>query len=180
MQIEFQTTAGGMKGRAVMLLEGKEIKFEKGVRKTTSKDEIELLLSSDLFRRGELKLVTEKVHVAKYLQDDQLPEVLTVELLKKLDDDGIRQLADHYQTQERNLVPIIRAELRGKPVDDEAQTIIDESMAPEKSEAEKNLEAALADGTLTFKSPWYKSADGSFKTRDRKEVLKWLESNNGM
>lgn len=180
MQIEFQTTAGGMKGRAVMLLEGKEIKFEKGVRKTTSKDEIELLLSSDLFRRGELKLVTEKAHVAKYLQDDQLPEVLTVELLKKLDDDGIRQLADHYQTQERNLVPIIRAELRGKPVDDEAQTIIDESMAPEKSEAEKNLEAALADGTLTFKSPWYKSADGSFKTRDRKEVLKWLESNNGM
>lgn len=179
MQVTFGMISGGVNGIAVVNIDNKEYKFNKGVRNVTSKEEIEILMGSPLFSRGELQLVTAPEVVARYLEGED-PDVFDSETLSGITDEGIRMLAKLYSTREKNLVALIKPQLRGKSVTNEAQEIIDKYAKPDQSSAESNLEKALKDGTLIYAKPWYKTADESFKTKNKQEILKWVENNYGV
>jgi hypothetical protein len=179
MQVTFGMTSGGVNGIAVINIDNKEYKFNKGVRNVTSKEEIELLMSTSLFERGELQLVTPPEVVARYLEGED-PDVLDTETLNSITEEGIRMLAKLYNTREKNLVALIKPQLRGKSVTDDAQEIIDKYAKPDQSTAEIKLESAIKDGTVIHAKPWYKTSDDSFKTKNKQEILKWVENNYGV
>ncbi len=179
MQVTFGMTSGGVNGIAVVNIDNKEYKFNKGVRNVTSKEEIELLMSTALFSRGELQLVTPPDVVARYLEGED-PDIFDSETLNGITEEGIRLLAKLYNTREKNLVALIKPQLRGKSVTNEAQEIIDKYAKPDQSTAEIKLESAIKDGTVIVAKPWYKTSDESFKTKNKQEILKWVEHNYGV
>jgi len=179
MQVTFGMISGGVNGIAVVNIGNKEYKFNKGVREVTSKEEIETLMGSSLFSRGELQLITPPEVVARYLEGD-IPDVFDTETLNAITDEGIRELAKLYNTREKVLVALIKPELKGTPVMNEAQEMIDKYAKPAKSTADIKLEAAMADGTVVYAKPWYKTADDAYKTKNKQEILNWVETNYGV
>lgn len=176
MQVTFGMTNGGVQGIAVINIDNREYKFNKGVRNVTSKDEIEALMGSELFERGEMVLVTPHEEVARYLDGD-IPDKFTKELLEQITEEGLIKLAKQYQTKEQRLVGLIKPQLRGKPISNAAQEIIDSHMKPKVSKADELLEKALADGTVAFSKPWYSARNGEYKTRSKDEILTWVTNN---
>jgi hypothetical protein len=175
MTVTFGSTSGGIYGIATHKIGEKTFIFKEGLCRVESKEDIMAILGSEIYRRNEIVLIDDVQAVDEYLSGKE-PDRITFELLDKVSTNVIYKLAVIYGTRERRAVSIIKAELVGKFINTEASEVIGDLEAPSE-EPTNLLEKAIDKGVLTFKSPWYRSADNSFSTRKKAEAEDWCIEN---
>lgn len=182
MEVTFGSTKTQLRGLATHELNQKLFVFRNGVYKTTDKQEIVNLLGSEVYRRGEIRLADDIDLVSKYLEGED-PEYLNMSILGDLELDALIELANLYGTKDRRRAPIIRAELNGKPVINDAIGVLERYKSKADQGAKKNVseedmleqvEAAVVAGRLTKAGPWYKEIGTEFKSRNVKEVYEHI------
>lgn len=142
---------------------GRDLKFRSGIFKTSKKQEIEELLHSDIYKDETIQLVDPIELVDKYLKGDQ-PDILSEELLQGVDDEGVRKIAKALhvpQRKHKNYPEVIRTLVRGEPITNYIQKVIDEHER-EKPE-ESLLNKAMDEGIVYRNGPWYKYRKGDEK-----------------
>jgi hypothetical protein len=151
MDVYFRFTNG--EHRAAHKIKDHRISFTGGVYKTTDKEIITDILSSDLYKRGELVMVGDSDTISNYLAGQE-PDYLAKELVYSLPDDCVKELAAVCGTREKKAVMIIRAELIGLPITDEVSEVIDQysiNNEPVIDIVAKGLE----EGLVTKNKRWY-------------------------
>jgi hypothetical protein len=179
MEVYFANKVTVPNGLASHKIGNNLVVFKNGITKTTDKHLIVDILGSEIYRRGEVKLISDLSHVDQYLSGED-PETFTMDILNTVSDEGIRELAQSYQTKERVRTMLIKAELKGREVTDAAMSILEtypKSNTPKKMTGNDKLEfieGAVSAGKLTKAGPWYKVIDGDFKSRNIDEVYDYL------
>lgn len=183
MEVTFGSTKTQLRGLATHELNQKLFIFRNGIYKTTDKQEIVNLLGSEVYRRGEIRLADNIDLVSKYLEGED-PEYLSMDVLSQLALDALIELATLYGTKDRQRAPIIRAELNGKPVTNDAMEVLERyKVKATQGETKRKVseddmleevEAAVVAGRLTKAGPWYKEIGTEFKSRNVKEVYEHI------
>lgn len=178
MEVYFASSPTTPRGRAAHTIGGQTLVFNKGIYKTSDKSRVVDILASEIYRRGEVKLVSDHDVVNGYLEGNE-PDYFNMEVLNKITDDGIRELARIYETKERTRPMIIKAEVTGKEIVDAAVNVMETYKRTAKSEAIKPREfvdAAVEAGKLIKAGVWYKEVDGDFKTKNTDEAYEFLKA----
>lgn len=166
MEVYFASTPTVGTGNAYHKIGSTLKAFKKGIYKTTDKEDIIEIMSSEIYRRGEVKLVSDHELVNDYLGGED-PEYFTLDLLNKVSDEGLKVLAREYQTKNQIMPNIIKAELNKLPISDTAQTIINahEAKPKELTDEDKRayVDGLVESGRIQKAGPWY--TDGEFKDR---------------
>jgi hypothetical protein len=152
MDVYFRFTNG--EHRSAHKIKDHRITFTGGVYKTTDKDIITDILSSDLYKRGELVMLGDSDTISNYLAGEE-PDYLTKEMVYSLPDDCVRELAFVCNTREKKAVMIIRAELIGLPITDEVSAVI-EQYSVNNEPVIDIIAKAIEDGLLIKNNRWYK------------------------
>lgn len=173
----FGATRGGKIGSAVHEIAGQPRVFKNGIFSTTDKKLVKSILSSEIYRRNEIIMVTDEDLVDRYLNGEEA-EYLTNEILDSLPDEVIFELADVCRTKNRRKLNIIKSELYKHPVTNEVREVLDRN---EVSTTGKDADAVVQEffdkGILVKKGAWTSSADGSFKAQKAEEVREWCMEN---
>jgi hypothetical protein len=176
MEVYFASTPTTGKGRAYHKIGKSRLTFDKGIYKTTDKETIIDVMSSEIFRRGEVKLISDHALVDSYLGGEE-PEYFNAEILAKISDEGLKALAAEYRTKNQIHPNIIRAELNKLPVSDVALKIIEGHKAEPKkltdAEIREYVDGLVDAGRVIKAGPWY--TYGEFKTRLYVEVYEKLQ-----
>jgi len=166
MEVYFASTPTTGKGRAYHRIGDYQVVFDKGVYKTTDKEQVISIMASEIYRRGEVKLVSDHELVDNYLGGDE-PEYFDMNLLSKISDEGLKVLAREYRTKNQIHPNIIKAELNKQPVNDVALKVIEAHPTKPKEvtdeEKREHVDGLVSAGRLTKTGPWY--IDGDFKDR---------------
>lgn len=134
----------------------KTILSKNGVFRTADKEVIETLISSELYKRNEVYMMSNPDLVNDYLIGDE-PDYLTSELLRKLPDEAILELATVVGTKNKSQVMIVRSELRNEPITDVVREVLN---GYELLEGQIDLlEQALEHNIVQFKRIWYTFPD---------------------
>lgn len=178
MEVYFASHPTRGMGTAVHNIAGKNYVFkEGGIHVATDKNDVVDILASEVYRRGEVKLVSDHDVVEKYLSGEE-PDKFTMDVLNSVSDEGLRELAAVYQTKEKVRSMIIKAELRGKPVINAAVNILETyPLEGKKKQASKRevVEAAVEAGQIIKAGVWYKLLDDTFKTKNIEEMYEKLQ-----
>jgi len=151
MDVAFRFTNGAR--RAAHMVNGYRINSKSGTYVTSKKEIVESLLSSDLMRRSEIVMLTDANLVNNYLAGDE-PDYLDRELLLRLPDQCVVELATMLNLKFPNQVMIARAEMNGQPITDAVKRIIDYYKV-EGDVVEDIIEKGKADGLIEQNRQWY-------------------------
>ena len=179
MEVQFHSPNTKIDGLAAHKIKNSLVVFNKGLFKTTDKEKITDILSSEIYRRGEIALVSDYGLVDRYLDGDD-PEYFTPEILSEVSDEGLRKLGDLYLTKDRVRTSIIKAEIKGREVTDQAFDILKTHKKTTKSKAltgddkKEAVEAAVITGSLVKAGPWYSAPGTDFKSRNIEEVYEFI------
>jgi hypothetical protein len=175
MEVYFASTPTTGKGRAYHRIGNAQVVFDKGIYKTTDKEQVISIMASEIYRRGEVKLVSDHELVDSYLGGDE-PEYFNMELLGRISDEGLKVLAREYHTKNLIHPNIIKAELNKQPVTDVAVKIMEAHPSKPKEvtdEEKRDHVDGLVEATRIAKSgPWY--VDGEYKTRSYLEMYEHI------
>lgn len=177
MEVYFASTPTTGNGKAYHKIGGFQLAFNKGLYKTTDKEQIIDIMASDVFRRGQVKLVSDHELVDNYLGGEE-PEYFDMKILAKVSVEGLKSLAAEYQTKNRIHPNIIKAELNKLPISDVAIKIMEAHKAKPKemtdAEIREYVDGLVEAGSTVVKAgPWYKM--GEFKTRSYVEIYEKLQ-----
>jgi hypothetical protein len=171
MEVYFASTPTTGNGSAFHKIGKTQKTFRKGIYKTTDKEEIIEIISSEIYKRGEVKLVTDHQLVDNYLGGED-PDYLTMDVLNKVSDEGLKALGREYRTKNTILPNIIKAELNKQPLTDVAMQIITAhptKTKPITTEAKReHVEGLVEAGRIDKVGVWYKK--GEYKTRSYEEM----------
>jgi single-stranded DNA-specific DHH superfamily exonuclease len=177
MEVYFSSNSTQLNGRAAHQIGKHLCLFNGGVFKTTDKERVVDILASEIYRRGEVTLVTDYDLVDGYLSGDE-PDYFSLEILNGISEEGIRELAKIYQTKENTRPMIIKAELNGREIVDAAVNV----MVTYKNTGQKTttskidyVKAAVEAGKLVKAGVWYKAVEGTFKTKNIDEAYEYLK-----
>lgn len=180
-QAESQAKGRKRRGKGTIIYQrhnGRDLKFRSGIFKTSNKDEISELLHSDIYKDETIQLVDPIELVDSYLRGDE-PDELTEELLQKVSDEGVRKIAKALhipQSKHKNYPNVIRTMVRGEPITNYIQKIIEEHEreAPEESLLQKAMDAEI----IYRNGPWYKYKTDAPKDysigKTEAKVQEWL------
>jgi hypothetical protein len=178
MEVYFSSNPTLLTGRAAHQIGKHLCLFNNGVYKTTDKERVVDILSSEIYRRGEVKLQTDYDLVDSYLSGDE-PDYFSIEILNAITEEGIRELAKVYQTKETTRSMIIKAELNGREIVDAAVNIMETYKDTGKKATTNKIDyvkAAVEAGKLVKAGVWYKAVEGSFKTKNIDEAYEHLKA----
>jgi hypothetical protein len=171
MEVYFASTPTTGNGKAFHKIGRTQVVFNKGVYKTTDKEQVIDIMSSEIFRRGEVLLVSDAELVDNYLGGEE-PEYFDLELLSKISDEGLKVLAREYRTKNQIHPNIIKAELHRQPVSDTALKIIEAHPMKPKGMTDEDkrgyVDGLVDSGSIIKAGPWY--TRGEFKTRSYLEM----------
>lgn len=155
--------------------------FKWGKRRTADKKEIDNIMSSSRFNENDIKLDTPIADVADYLNGKE-HDRFSDEYLDTVTDEGIIELAKVYKLSERehgNAPVIIKKLLRGRYLNNEAHDVIAKNL--KELTDEQVFDKLLEKGVVEYNKPWYgftpEGAKEPTKTRDKEEVLSWINEN---
>lgn len=184
-EVIFQSTSKG-KGNIYFERAGKSmLRFNNGVYKTSSREEINDILNSDLMSRNLIRLVTPAELVDKWLRGEH-PDRLNEKVLSKVSEEGLVELAKVMgipPKQHGNNPAIIKSMVRNKPISNAVMFVLD------KYQTEQGIEDLLKvaeDAGLVYKSgPWYKYRKGEIENaqddislgRKEEDAQKWCLKN---
>lgn len=159
-EVIFQSTSKG-KGNIYFERAGKSmLRFNNGVYKTSSREEINDILNSDLMIRNLVKMITPPELVDKWLRGEH-PDRLNEKILSQVSEKGLQELAKVMglpQKQHANNGAIIKSMVRNKPISNAVMFII------EKYKTEEGIKDWLKvaqEAGLVYKSgPWFKYRKG--------------------
>lgn len=166
------------------LPDGTQVIFNKGLFSTTNKDIVKHLLRSDIMKRRLVKLETDEVSVARWLENDEEPSFITPEFVKDLSNECLLVLGNKLNTVSK--VPtVIREELVGSPLTTEIMEIVDaykqdakqleESATTGLTDEDVLINKSIEDGIIIREGVWYKTKDGTNIGRKREDVVAWLK-----
>src|SRR5690554_5307739 len=140
-----------------------------GQYRTSNKEEIADLLHSDLMGRGLLSLVTPTDIVEKWLTGE-VPDSLNEEVLNKVSEDGLRELAKIFNLSRRRHGghgTIIKTMLKGKPISNAVIFVLEKYSTDEG--VTDWLKLAMDAGIIYRNAPWYK-----YRVGDEEDISKDL------
>lgn len=163
------------------LPDGSQVIFNKGLFSTTNKDTVKYLLRSDIMKRRLVKLETDEVSVARWLENNEEPSFITPEFVKDLSNECLLVLSNKLNTVSR--VPtVIREELVDTPLTTEIMEIVEAykqdnvtGEPKELTDGDVLINKSIEDGVIVREGVWYKTKDGSNIGRKREDVVAWLK-----
>lgn len=136
--------------------DGPNIVVKNGVLRTSKKGDIDFILHGDLTNRGVLHPVTSPEIIDMWLRDET-PDTLTEELLSKVNEAGLRELAKVYGLNKRKHgehPSIIKSMLRGRVVNNATLLVLEKNK--DESGVQDWLKLATDAGLIYRNAPWYK------------------------
>lgn len=161
------------------------LRFNNGVYKTSSREEINDILNSDLMSRNLIKMITPAELVDTWLRGEH-PDRLNEKVLSKVNEKGLLELAKVMnipQNQHGGNGAIIKSMVRNKPISNAVMFILD------KYKTEDGITDWLKiaqDNGLVYKSgPWFKyrktdqqnTEDDLSLGRKEEDAQKWCIDN---
>jgi hypothetical protein len=184
-EVIFQSTSKG-KGNIYFERAGKSmLRFNNGVYKTSSREEINDILNSDLMSRNLIKMITPAELVDTWLRGEH-PDRLNETVLSKVNEQGLIELAKVMgipPSQHGGNGAIIKSMVRNKPISNAVMFILD------KYKTEEGITDWLKiaqDNGLVYKSgPWFKYRKGDQQNteddlslgRKEEDAQKWCIDN---
>lgn len=131
--------------------------FQRGIYRTSSKEEVRKLLASPEYQSDYFELHTPKELVDSYLKGEE-PDKLTEPVLNKLTAEGLNELSKYFGFKEDASNPaIIKAMCQGKNVDNKVKTILDRYEAESEDEQVEDLLQRGKDcGAIYRRGAWWK------------------------